>query len=379
MQSADLNSVNQCILVVEQDAALRRGIALRLEQDGFTCLQAAEAVAGRWILNSRPVEAVVVNMWLPDLNGLDFLNEIRTTGARIPVFILAAPADTELAVESLQQGATEFVIKPVDFEALATRLSRRITEHGQQIRAEIHETELRSVIREQTKLLHKAHEETVLRLVSASMYRDEETGEHVHRVGRHSAELARLAGWSNDAIDQILLAAPMHDVGKIGIPDAVLRKPGQLTDHEMSIMKTHTLIGANMLKNSSSPMLQMARAIAMCHHERWDGAGYPFQLAGLRIPAAARIVAIVDVFDALTHDRVYRDALSLEKTTQILDEGRCRHFDPLLLDKFLANVDVFLKINEELPDRQMSADEFVQTNLPVAQLANGEDVEKFEL
>ncbi len=181
--------------------------------------------------------------------------------------------------------------------------------------------ELEQKVRAQTAHIRRAQEEVIHRLLAASQWRDEETGMHVRRVGLLSELLAKAAGWPVAHCDGIRQAAPMHDVGKIGIPDAVLRKPDKLTPDEFEVMKTHTLIGADMLSGSNVPMLQMAREIALDHHERWDGRGYPHGLAGEDIPEGARIVAIVDVYDALTHDRVYRPAMPEEQALSILQEG----------------------------------------------------------
>ena len=166
-----------------------------------------------------------------------------------------------------------------------------------------------------------AHEETIHRLVTASLCRDEETGMHIKRTGLLSELLARAAGWSEADAEIIRLAAPMHDVGKIGIPDAILQKPGKLTPAEFETMKTHTLIGAGMLDGSQSAILAMAREIALCHHEHWDGTGYPRGLAGMAIPEPARILSIVDVYDAMTHSRVYRSAAARRRNPQAHDAG----------------------------------------------------------
>ncbi len=196
----------------------------------------------------------------------------------------------------------------------------------------------------------RAHEETIHWLVKVSLYRDEETGAHIQRTGWYSELLAATAGWPRESVDQIRLAAPMHDLGKIGIPDAILRKPGKLTREEMAIMQTHTLLGAKMLAGATTPVLCMAREIAMCHHERWDGGGYPVGLTGLEIPEAARIVAIVDFYDALSHDRVYRPAFPEMEVIRMLREGRGTHFDPRLLDIFLSLLPEMRAISRAVPD-----------------------------
>jgi CHASE1-domain containing sensor protein len=210
--------------------------------------------------------------------------------------------------------------------------------------------ELEETVREQTAGIRRAQEEIIFRLVSASQWRDEETGMHVRRTGLFSEVLAKAAGWSAAEAEVIRQAAPMHDVGKIGIPDAVLRKPGKLTPEEFEVMRTHTLIGAEMLADSDVPMLRMAREIALNHHEQWDGQGYPNGLSGQDIPESARILAIVDVYDALTHDRVYRPALPEDKVLEIMRQGAGTHFDPLLLSCFFLQLAEIRRIADEHAD-----------------------------
>jgi CHASE1-domain containing sensor protein len=209
---------------------------------------------------------------------------------------------------------------------------------------------LEEKVREQTTDIRRAHEEVVDRLISAAQWSDEETGMHIRRTGLLSEVLARSAGWFGDDVEAIRQAAPMHDIGKIGIPDAILQKPGKLTTEEFAVMKTHTRIGADILAGSESSMLQMARDIALNHHERWDGKGYPRGLAGKAIPECARIVAIVDVYDALTHDRVYRPALPESEVLTIMQQGAGTHFDPLLMTFFFLHFSEIRRIAQEHPD-----------------------------
>lgn len=240
------------------------------------------------------------------------------------------------------------------------RIERLATERTLELRKK--DDQLRRSQEAKARALRAAHEETIERLVAASLCRDEETGTHIKRTGLLSEMLAREAGWSNTAAEVLRLAAPMHDVGKIGIPDAILRKPGKLTPAEYQIMKTHTLIGARMLDGSQSPILQMAHEIAMAHHERWDGEGYPKGLAGTAIPEAARIVSIVDVYDALSHDRVYRPALSEDEVLEHLTQGSGTQFDPTLLAIFLVHHEAARRILQENPDEPLAfADELPST------------------
>ncbi|MDH3762778.1 MAG: HD domain-containing protein [Gammaproteobacteria bacterium] len=195
---------------------------------------------------------------------------------------------------------------------------------------------LEDEVRKQTREIRAREEEIALRLVCAADSRDDgETGSHIRRLGLYSELIAQHLGWNDADAEEIRIAAPMHDIGKIGIPDHILKKPGQLTDSEFDIMKLHPEIGARILSNSETPLVQMARDICLGHHEKWDGSGYPRGLAGEQIPISARIVAIVDVFDALIHKRVYKREMPVEKAIDLMLEGRGSHFDPQLLDLFV--------------------------------------------
>ncbi|MBW2334615.1 MAG: HD domain-containing protein [Deltaproteobacteria bacterium] len=196
--------------------------------------------------------------------------------------------------------------------------------------------------------LEKAYLDTIHRLVLAAEYKDEDTGDHIVRMSRYSALIAEKLGLPAKEVQNILYAAPMHDVGKIGIPDSILMKPGKLTDEEFETMKTHSIIGANILAYSKAEVLKLAEQIAISHHEKWNGKGYPQGLAGDNIPLAARIVGLTDVFDALTSKRPYKDPFPVEVALDIIKKDRGEHFDPDVVDVFLENIDEIVKIKEEV-------------------------------
>ena len=208
---------------------------------------------------------------------------------------------------------------------------------------------LEKIVRRQTRTIRKTQEETIYRLLTALESRDEETGGHVRRMAFFSVELAKAMEWSSERLDDLLLAAPMHDIGKIGVPDIILRKKGRLDEQEFEIIKSHTTIGGQILKDSEFPMLQMAHEIALNHHEKWDGGGYPGGIVNEDIPESGRIVALVDVYDALGHDRVYKKAYTEERVLEIMGEGRGTHFDPFIYDLFLECLPEFRKISKENP------------------------------
>lgn len=196
--------------------------------------------------------------------------------------------------------------------------------------------------------LQEAYIDTIHRLVLAAEYKDEDTGDHIVRMSRYSALIAEKLDLSAEEVQNILYAAPMHDVGKIGIPDSILMKPGKLTDEEFETMKTHSTIGANILAYSKAEILQLAKQIAISHHEKWNGKGYPQGLAGDNIPMPARIVGLADAFDALTSKRPYKDPFPVEVALDIIKKDRGHHFDPDVVDVFLENIDEILKIKEEV-------------------------------
>jgi len=220
--------------------------------------------------------------------------------------------------------------------------------------------QLEQRVQEQSVAIRVAYEETIHQLVRASMFRDKETGAHIRRVGLYSELLARAAGWSDTAAEQMRLAAPMHDIGKLAIPDSILQKPAALTDVEYRLMQQHTTLGAQMLSGSTSPLLQLGCEIAGSHHERWDGSGYPYGLSGADIPESGRIVGIVDVYDALSHDRVYRKALTPAETLSELLDARGTHHDPELLDLFvtlLPQMEQIIRDNPDEPSALPSSDD----------------------
>jgi len=267
--------------------------------------------------------------------------------------MLTALRDTATAIQAMSLGAYGYLIKPVEGDELLFQAKKALERRELMIERRQYTRTLEKKVREQMRLLRHAHEETILCLLSASRYRDEETGGHIKRTGLHCELFAQVLGWPPDQIENFRMAAPMHDLGKIGIPDAILKKPGKLTQDEFEVMKTHTVIGAQMLEGSESSVLRMARDIALCHHEWWDGTGYPRGIAQWAIPESARILAIVDVFDALTHRRVYHEAAPEEQALAIMEDGRGSHFDPFLFSVFLGLVPEIRRIAAENPDDQM--------------------------
>jgi putative two-component system response regulator len=300
----------------------------------------------------------------PGWNGVETIQRIWEVDPRLQVVICTAYSDYSWNQTIEELGETDNLLilkKPFDIIEVRQLTSALVMKWNLAQKANRTVRELEEMVQQQVCAIQSAQEETIYRLFRASLFHNEETGSHIRRTGLYSELLAATAGWDAELVNQIRLAAPMHDVGKIGIPDAILRKPGKLTSEEISILQDHTVLGAQMLAGSASPVLRMAQSIALSHHERWDGTGYPSGIEGDQIPEAARIVAIVDVYDALTHDRVYRKRLPETKVLELMRHGRGTQFDPRLLDIFMSLLPEMRAIAECAPDEDLQPVEWIST------------------
>ena len=342
-----MNSTSQTprVLVVDDERHAREIIRRWLERVGYECTCADSVGVAYEILKKQTFEIVTSDISMPGQSGIELLRTVKDTYPETAVLMLTANADTRLAIQALTLGAYGYLLKPVEQEELLCQIERALEHRRLVVENREYTSQLEWKVREQTRHIRLAHEETIQRLVTACMFRDDETAGHIKRTGLSSALVAQSAGWSTEMVELIQLAAPMHDIGKVGIPDSILRKPGKLSPEEFRVMQQHTVIGADMLSGSLSPVLQMAEQIAHFHHERWDGTGYPNRLAGEEIPKAARILSIIDVYDALTHDRVYRRALPEEQVLQIIEDGRGTHFDPTVVKAFFEALPGIRTIN----------------------------------
>ncbi|HEX4145724.1 MAG TPA: HD domain-containing phosphohydrolase [Pirellulales bacterium] len=359
---------NARVLVVDDEPAVRDLLSRWLRDAGYLCATAPNAAAAWTHLGQHPVDLATLDITMPGGSGLDLLDQIRQELPDTAALMLTAEGDTTKAIRALTAGANGYLIKPIERQELLIQVRNALERRRLVIENRQYTRELESKVREQTLAIRLAHEESIHRLVKASLYRDEETGAHIRRTGRYSELLAATLGWDRERVESIRLAAPMHDIGKIAIPDAILCKPGKLTPDEFAAMQTHAELGARLLAGSQSPVLRMAHEIALGHHERWDGSGYPSGLRGTEIPESARIVAIVDVYDALSHDRVYRPALPEAEVLKILHSGRGTHFDPRLLDAFLALLPEMRAIAESVTDCEADENELKALQLPIADL-----------
>ena len=300
----------------------------------------------------NPVDLVMVDYKMPEMNGVEFIRKYRMNpvSAHVPVIMVTSIEDRNVRYEALGAGATDFLMKPVDHHECRARCRNLLTQHQQYKIISDRSRWLERRVAEATSEIRMRERETLLRLARAGEYRDEETGNHIIRMAKYSRIIAEEIGMSRDDAEVIEMAAPMHDIGKIGIRDEILLKPGKLTPEEFEVMKTHTIIGYEILKDSPSKFLQMGGLIALGHHEKFDGSGYPYGKKGDEIPIEARIVAVADVFDALVSVRPYKNAWSTQAAIEYMNSHSGRHFDPEALDAFKSQIDAIVKIQGLLPD-----------------------------
>ena len=339
------------ILVVDDQDIVRVALLRTLRKHGFTCFEASDAFKCLEFIDAQSIDLVLSDIKMPGMNGLSL---VKAVAHRIPeiAFVMVSSLDnTEMAMECLRHGAYGYVLKPFKTNdiliAVANALRRRMLELDYQDREAI----LARRVQEQTLEIRNSREEVALRLISASEHRDNETGAHVRRIGLYAAEMGRILDWDEDRVEAIRAAAPMHDIGKIGVPDRILQKDGPLTEEEWIIMKTHTSMGANILKDSKVSFIQMGARIAACHHEKWDGTGYPAGLKGEKIPIEARITCLVDIYDALIHRRVYKQPWDESDVLAYLRDNSGKLFDPSLVKHFFTNFSRFRDITDQHPDK----------------------------
>jgi putative two-component system response regulator len=344
------------ILVVEDDEQGRNLLLRILEEEGsYQTTGVADAHEARGRLSERVFAAALIDYGLPNESGIEFLRFVRAQYPDVATIMVTALNDRATVATALDLGAFGYVVKPYRVDELLINLSSALHRRGLQIQTRCQIEELEGQVLDRTNRLREAlvqvdaglapiaAEDVIERLSSVLTVRDEETGVHIRRMSNFTALLADRVGLDIDH-EEIRLASAMHDIGKIGIPDVILQKPGPLSPDERVAMERHTVIGHQLLVESQSHLLRLGAIIALTHHEKWDGMGYPNRLAGSDIPAVGRLTAVADVFDALTSDRVYRPAMDVGTAVGIMREGRGRHFDPAYLDLFLDSMDAVLEL-----------------------------------
>jgi putative two-component system response regulator len=352
------------ILVVDDEIHIRMLLRRLLEREGHHCEVAGTAEEAMAMLERAPYDLVLSDVNMPGESGIQLAPRICERYPTTAIVMVTGVDDPRVAANAVQLGAYGYIIKPFEPNEIVIGVMNALRRRELEIDNRRHREQLEELVAERTVALldmveelrvahaevKNAQEETIHRLSIASETRDEETGAHIQRMSRYCELLARRAGLTDEHVELIRVASPLHDVGKIGIPDRILQKPGAHTAEERAIMQTHAEIGYRILADTGYKVLEVAATIAHTHHERWDGAGYPRRLAGESIPVVGRITAIADVFDALTTRRVYKAALDPRDSLAMMVAERGGQFDPALLGIFVDSVDEVLAIHAAYPD-----------------------------
>jgi putative two-component system response regulator len=339
-------ATQQTVLVVDdtpENIDVLRGV-LRSEYKVKVATNGERALK---IARSDPApDIILLDIMMPGMSGYEVCEELKKDfkTKKIPIIFVTAMNEVEDEAHGFELGAVDYITKPISPPIVQARVRTQLAIYDQN-------RELDRQVKERTKELNSTRLEIIRRLGRAAEFKDNETGLHVIRMSHYSRLIALGAGMSEDFAELILNAAPMHDVGKIGIPDAILRKPGPLDDDEWEIMRSHTTMGAEIIGNQHNELLEMAATVAVTHHEKWNGQGYPYGLTGEDIPLSGRIVAIADVFDALTSERPYKKAWPVEKAVGVIEEEAGKHFDPDLVPAFKKMLPEILEIREEYMER----------------------------
>jgi putative two-component system response regulator len=346
-----VNSVEQ-ILVVDDDPAILRLIATLLTSAGYEVATAESAAGARRLAAERNFAVALLDMTMPGESGLELVRHLCCSDPELAVLMVTGVDDPEVAQLAVDNGAYGYVVKPFRPNALLIAVLNALQRRRLEIENRGHRERLEELVQERTaalrevvarledseRALRRSREETIHRLAVAVETRDGETGGHIGRMGELCERTARVLRLPPDRCELIRIASPLHDIGKIGIPDRILRNPEPLTSAEWDVIRQHPEIGYRMLSGSGEEMLALAATMALTHHERMNGSGYPQGLVGETIPIEGRIAAVADVFDAVTSRRVYQPARPLEEALAILEEGRGSLFDPEVLDAFLSSV-----------------------------------------
>ena len=354
------------ILIVEDDVMNSRLLSTILVRLGYSVDAALDGITGLEKAESSPPDLILLDLQLPRMDGYEVARRLKQAEKTkiVPIVVVSAFAEVENRVKALEAGADDFLSKPVDQVELRARVQSllkvkqfndHMVDYQRVLEAEVDKRtrQLRQAVEELKSALDKIKQvslDTALRLAQAVESRDGVTGIHIKSTGYYAAAIARVMGLSPQDVEFGLYATPMHDIGKIGIPDRILLKPGPLDAEEWEIMKLHTVIGGRILSNSDSQVIQMAEQIALTHHEKWDGSGYPEGLQGSQIPLWGRIAAIVDVFDAIINDRPYKKSVPVDQALDILKKGTGTHFDPEVSKAFFSVQKEILSVLREHED-----------------------------
>ncbi|MCP4600319.1 MAG: two-component system response regulator [Proteobacteria bacterium] len=299
-----------------------------------------------------PPDLILLDVVMPGMDGLEVCRRLKRDDKtkNIPVIFVSGNEEKTDEANGFEAGGVDYITKPVSIPIVTARVKTHLAIHDQNKTLEDKVAERTAQLEEAFNRLKTASIDSILRLSKAAEYKDDDTGVHVVRMSKYAAAVASQLALDGDFVETLLWAAPMHDIGKIGIPDRVLLKPGKLNNEEWAIMQRHCEMGSNILEGSDSDIIQLAETVARTHHEKWDGSGYPQKLKGENIPIEGRITAIADVFDALTSRRPYKEPFSVEKSFEILKEGKAKHFDPAVVDAFFEVESEILSIKAQFKE-----------------------------
>ncbi len=344
------------LLLIEDQRTLLRAMHRRLARQ-HTVHVAGDAAEARSVYGAHwhDIDVVVTDIDLPDGDGLDLVRSFRATDPAVGAVVATGVDDPEVAARVVSSRVQGYLLKPFEHTELEVNIANAARWRVLEIDNRRHREDLTRLVQIRTEEVRTSRWETIRRLAIAAEYRDPETANHIERMSSYSAILAARAGVPEARCEEIRLASPMHDIGKLGIPDAVLTHPGLFDAGQRAVMNQHTTYGWEILHGSDSTLLETAAVIALSHHEWWDGSGYPAGLAGPAIPIEGRIVAIADVFDALTSTRRYKRAFSIDEAVGIMVGERGTHFDPDLLDAFFRDIDELVEVRESFVESDVPA------------------------